>query len=75
MKNIAAIVRGYPLIVYIDSVATMLKLQGSTPWFKDEDIRVARLLGYIESNYVVGSHLLIKHVEGKDNILADLLSR
>lgn len=75
LKQVAAIIRGHKLTMHKDSATSMQKLMRLASWFKDGDARLARLLGYLEGNFAVGTMLKIKHIEGRHNILADLLSR
>lgn len=75
LKQVHALTYGHQLYVHTDSSATALKLQKASSWFKDGDLKLARMLGYIERNYAVGGLLKIVHIEGQDNVLADLLSR
>ena len=69
------IIRGSRIIVRTDSESGQKKLNNPASWVTESDARVLRLLGWLLGNFAVGTQLTFEHISGKDNVIADQLSR
>lgn len=75
LKESLWLVRGCTVIVRTDSDSGQKRLNDSASWVKEKDGRILRLLGWLVGNFTVGTQLTFEFIPGKDNVVADHLSR
>lgn len=67
--------KGSSVIIHTDSAGSMQKLTNVDSWTEVIDLRLLRIFTYIIRNFAVGVNLFFQHILGKENVIADLLSR
>ena len=75
LKESLWLVRGCPVTIRTDSDSGQKRLSDSASWVKEKDGRVLRLLGWLVGNFAIGTQLTFEFIPGKDNVIADQLSR
>lgn len=75
LKESLWLVRGCSVLIRTDSDSGQKRLNDSASWVKEKDGRVLRLLGWLVSNFAIGTQLTFEFIPGKDNVIADQLSR
>jgi len=66
---------GREIVVWTDSASVVALLSQGELEAASDDVREARLIGWILANFPLGSRLCLRHVPGDYNSVADQLSR
>ena len=69
------IVQGCQVTVYTDSMSSLQSFLNPRKWIETKDCRLSRIMSFLVSNYSIGNNLRFEHIAGKDNVIADALSR
>ena len=75
LKHVYPIVRGCQVRVYTDSQSLTERIGDTSMWEKEKDVRMVRMLFYLQTHFSLGYELTVTHLDGVRNELADLLSR
>lgn len=75
LKKIRWMIKGGKVRVLTDGKSAAHLFHKDRVLTEEDDIRLARIMFYVQSNFSVGFELKVTHISGSHNIEADLLSR